>query len=145
MCEQKRYGRLILTGTELLVADIFYIATIILGTIPTSGGQLVHLFLKKKKFVYCLAVLLLLCRFIIFRAFVQIDIDLHFVGNKPHLGFIFIFICYLGILTSLDCLDISKYLWSLLYGNRCCFLYYITRVNTAPYFSEVSHKYYMEI
>ena len=116
MCEQKRYGRLILTGTELLlVADIFYIATIILGTIPTSGGQLVHLFLKKK-FVYCLAVLLLLCRFIIFRAFVQIDIDLHFVGNKPHLGFIFI--CYLGILTSLDCLDISKYLWSLLYGTR---------------------------
>ena len=57
MCEQKRYGRLILTGTELLlVADIFYIATIILATIPTSGGQLVHLFLKKKKFVYCLAV-----------------------------------------------------------------------------------------
>ena len=81
----------------------------------------------------------------IFRAFVQIDIDLHFVGNKPHLGFIFIFICYLGILTSLDCLDISKYLWSLLYGNRCCFLYYITRVNTAPYFSEVSHKYYIAL
>ena len=68
MCEQKRYGRLILTGTELLlVADIFYIATIILGTIPTSGGQLVHLFLKKKK--VCLLssfTLLLLCRFIYF-------------------------------------------------------------------------------
>ena len=58
MCEQKRYGRLILTGTELLlVADIFYIATIILGTIPTSGGQLVHFFLKKK--VCLLSVVLL--------------------------------------------------------------------------------------
>ena len=91
MCEQKRYGRLILTGTELLlVADIFYIATIILGTIPTSGGQLVHLFLKKK--VCLLTSCTATVPVYIFRAFVQIDIDLHFVGNKPHLGFIFIFI-----------------------------------------------------
>ena len=86
MCEQKRYGRLILTGTELLVADIFYNATT-----TTTRYQLVDswstFFEKKSLFTVWFCVVLLLCR-LIFRAFVQIDIDLHFVGNKPHLGFI---------------------------------------------------------